>query len=166
MLNRVSVFRYPAQTSPSLSNLIASQLDRRLIGYTSRIGLTYTRYADDICISTNDPVVLKKAIYRIQKIIINEHFEINTQKTRLCGPSKKVSVTGLVKNTNGPKFSIGRNVERRMRAIMHALKVKGKPDINYPTEESILGWLSYLKSVDSIKAAKLSNYFTGLNTTP
>ena len=40
-----------AVTSPSLSNLIAAKLDRRIAGYTSRRNITYTRYSDDITLS-------------------------------------------------------------------------------------------------------------------
>src|SRR5262249_29867281 len=40
-----------ACTSPSLSNLVARRLDRRLSGLARRMGLTYTRYADDLTFS-------------------------------------------------------------------------------------------------------------------
>jgi hypothetical protein len=51
-----------AVTSPSLSNLIAAKLDRRILGYTSRKNITYTRYADDITLSANNYKVLCKSL--------------------------------------------------------------------------------------------------------
>lgn len=152
-------------TSPSLSNLITGQLDRRLIGYTSRIGLTYTRYADDICVSGNDPALIKKSIHRIRKIISNERFVINSKKSRLCGPGNNVSVTGLVKNSVLPKFSIGRKTERKMRAVIYSHFAKNIPDTKYPTEESIKGWISFVRGVDKPKAEKIEKYYLELKKT-
>ena len=40
-----------ACTSPGLSNLVAKRLDRRLEGLASKLGITYTRYADDLTFS-------------------------------------------------------------------------------------------------------------------
>ena len=40
-----------APTSPGLSNQVARKLDKRLLGIASKLGLTYTRYADDITFS-------------------------------------------------------------------------------------------------------------------
>ena len=40
-----------APTSPYLSNIIAKQLDKRLIGLSQRYNLRYTRYADDLTFS-------------------------------------------------------------------------------------------------------------------
>ena len=44
-----------AVTSPALSNLVAAKLDRRIAGFTSRRNIVYTRYADDITLSSNNP---------------------------------------------------------------------------------------------------------------
>ena len=38
-------------TSPALSNQIARRLDRRLSGMSAKLGLVYTRYADDLTFS-------------------------------------------------------------------------------------------------------------------
>ena len=43
-----------APTSPALANLAAFGLDRRLPGYASAAGLTYSRYADDLTFSGPD----------------------------------------------------------------------------------------------------------------
>ena len=49
-----------AVTSPAISNLVVSKLDRRIGGYTSRRNIAYTRYADDITISCNNYILLNK----------------------------------------------------------------------------------------------------------
>ena len=45
-----------APTSPVLTNVICSKLDRRLSGIAKRFGLNYTRYADDITFSSSHNV--------------------------------------------------------------------------------------------------------------
>lgn len=97
-----------AVTSPALSNLIAAKFDRRIAGYTSRRNITYTRYADDITLSSNNPVILCKSLPRIIKIIKSEHFEPNMNKLRVLGPKKRCLITGLVKNSSESKFGIGK----------------------------------------------------------
>ena len=44
-----------ACTSPAISNLVARRLDARLSGIAAKMGWTYTRYADDITLSTGSP---------------------------------------------------------------------------------------------------------------
>jgi retron-type reverse transcriptase len=151
-----------AVTSPSLSNLIAVKLDRRIAGYTSKRNIIYTRYADDITLSSNDPVILCKSLPTTLKIIKSEHFKPNMNKLRVLGPSKRCSITGLVKNNSEPKFGIGRKKKRVMRAVMHHFLFGLSKDNKYTSEESILGWLNYLKSVDIESFEKIHSYWKRL----
>ncbi len=137
-----------AVTSPALSNLVAAKLDRRIAGFTSRRNIVFTRYADDITLSSNNPATLSKALPIIMRIIRNERFKVNVEKTRVVGPRRQCRITGLTKNTDEPRFGIGKRKKRQMRAIMHNLLVKGTTDRKYDSAESILGWLSFLKGVD------------------
>ncbi len=81
-----------AVTSPSLSNLIAAKLDRRIAGYTSRRNIIYTRYADDLTFSSNNPKVLCQSLSIVLKIIKSEHFKLNLDKLRVLGPRKRCSI--------------------------------------------------------------------------
>ena len=151
-----------AVTSPSLSNLVAAKLDRRIAGYTSKRNITYTRYADDITLSSNNPSVLLKSLPRILKIIKSEHLRPNINKSRVLGPRRRCSITGLVKNNSEAKFGIGRNKKRHMRAVMHHLVFSLDNDTKYTSESSIIGWLNYLKSVDSESYEQMNGYWKKL----
>lgn len=151
-----------AVTSPSLSNLIASKLDRRIAGYTSRRNIIYTRYSDDIALSSNNPVVLSQALKVILDIIKTEHFEINMDKLRVLGPRRRCSITGLVKNNSDSKFGVGRKKKKRMRAIMHSFLFNLKKDDKYNSKESIIGWLNYLKNVDIESFNQMDRYWNQL----
>jgi RNA-directed DNA polymerase len=151
-----------AVTSPSISNIIASKLDRRIAGYTSKRNIIFTRYADDITLSSNNRNLLHQSLSRVIKIIKTEHFRVNDAKLRILGPRTRVAITGLIKNSSEAKFSIGRTKKRHMRAVIHHHFLKNDKDSRYSTELSIIGWLSYLKSVDLESFEKLNQYFSKL----
>lgn len=146
-----------AITSPALSNLITAKLDRRLAGLCSQKGITFTRYADDITFSCNNPAILKQTFRIIRKIIGSEQFEINKGKIRFSGPSQKCEVTGLTKNSAEPKFSIGRKRIRAIRAEMHRLVTKGE-GFRYKHEFQIDGLISYVRMISPQQAVVLETY--------
>ncbi len=151
-----------AVTSPTLSNLIAAKLDRRLAGYTSKRNIAYTRYSDDITLSSNNPVVLYQSLSIILKIITSEHFRPNMSKLRVLGPRRRCSITGLVKNNSEARFGIGKRKKRRIRAAVHH-QVFGLPrDSRYSSEASLKGWLMYLKSVDEESFHQINFYWNRL----
>ena len=151
-----------AVSSPSLSNLIAAKLDRRIAGYTSKRNIAYTRYADDITLSSNNPVTLCKSLPIILKIIKSENFEPNMNKLRVLGPKKSCFITGLIKNNSEPKFGIGRKKKREMRAVIHHFLFGLSKDNKYTSKESILGWLNYLKNVDEVSFEQVNSYWNRL----
>lgn len=151
-----------AITSPSLSNLIAAKLDRRIAGYTAMRNIIYTRYADDMTLSSNNVFVLCKSLEFILKIIGSEHFKPNMSKLRVLGPRRQCKITGLVKNSSEPKFGIGKKRKRKMRAIMHHYMTGKLHDLKYKNEVSISGWLSYLKSVDADSFSQMNDYWLRL----
>ena len=84
-----------AVTSPSLSNIVARRLDKRLSGYAGKNNLKYSRYADDITLSGNGENIIK--ISALDKIVREEGFQINSKKTKLFKKeANKKIVTGLI----------------------------------------------------------------------
>ncbi len=151
-----------AVTSPSLSNLVAVSLDKRLNGYASKRNIIYTRYADDITFSSNKHSILFKMQGRVTSIIGDEGFTINSSKVRFTGPRRQSIITGLVKNAREPRFSIGHVKYRTMRAVMFRFLSKGPCDDKFGSIESIEGYLAFLKGVDLPTYNKLSKYWVNL----
>jgi RNA-directed DNA polymerase len=149
-------------TSPSLSNLICGKLDKRLSSYTSRRNIVYTRYADDMTFSSNNPKKLQRAYPMLIKIIKTSNFQINYDKVRFFGPRRRCLITGLVKNSTETSFGIGRKKKRIMRAVMHNLLIKKGTDSKYDNVLSIKGWLSYLNSVDTDSYKQMNAYYNRL----
>ena len=147
-----------AVTSPCLSNWIASQLDRRIGGYAARTNMIYTRYSDDITLSSNNRILLRKSLSRILKIIKTEHFTPNLKKLRVMGPGNRCAITGLVKNDTEACFGIGTKKKRVMRAVIHNYVFKSQTDVKYNTDDSIYGWIEYLRVVDQSSYDQMNLY--------
>lgn len=126
-----------APTSPVLSNMIARQLDGKLIHLAHQFHLQYTRYADDISLSTSkrdfpkrvayhsgfpldsDDVILQPTLIRI---VEECGFRINPHKTRLQSKYVRQEVTGLTVNEF---VNVRRKFIRQIRAMVHATRTFG-----------------------------------------
>ncbi|WP_459127685.1 reverse transcriptase domain-containing protein [Latilactobacillus curvatus] len=111
-----------AATSPVLSNIILYQLDRKLKKLCLDNGCFYSRYVDDITISSyrNE---FPKYIYtndgiseEIVKIVESEKLEINDEKTRMSYSNQSQRVTGIVVNKQA---NVQRAYVNKIRSIMH-----------------------------------------------
>lgn len=147
-----------AVTSPILSNIVCIRLDRRIAGYAGRRHIVYTRYADDITLSGDDPETLYKSHPIVGRILADEGFLVNHSKTRRLGPRKRRIVTGLVISKGG-SVGIGTRRKRQLRAAIHNLYTKFMPaNERAQLENHIQGWLGHLMSVDKDAYAYLHDY--------
>jgi len=117
-----------APTSPIVSNMICSKMDSELQKLAKKHRCYYTRYADDLTFSTSTQY-FPEALARfdsseklqvgleLEKIIIENGFQINSKKIRLRTKSQRQEVTGLTVN----EFpNVRRNYIRQIRAMLHA----------------------------------------------
>jgi len=151
-------------TSPALSNLVSARMDKRIGGLCSKYNFCYTRYADDITVSSNNPERLKLSMRFIRRIIRDEGFSVNDVKTKLMGPDDRCEITGLVKsNERQSKIGVGNKKKRLMRSIIYR-HAKGLTNTSkYTTNESIHGWLSFLRSVEPESYHSFMTYWEKLN---
>lgn len=162
--------------SPVITNLISHSLDIRLASLAEHYSCTYSRYADDITLSTRKkhfpykiithsggkPVIGKS----LKREINRADFEINNSKTRLFYKDSRQEVTGLVSNK---KPSVKPEYYRKVRAQCHKLfkdgyffqKVNGVEvdgDIN-----KLEGKLSFIDQIDHYNRLRekppLSKYY-------
>jgi RNA-directed DNA polymerase len=125
-----------APTSPILSNMVAYRLDRDLMNFAKAHRLRYTRYADDISLSSYaQPTALFKGgaplpgrvpveqlSAPLQSAILSNGFEINPEKVWFSGPKSRKEVTGLIVNefTN-----VKRSFVRDLRAALYKVETMG-----------------------------------------
>lgn len=121
-----------APTSPIISNFICRRLDNEITKLLSQKRCTYTRYADDITISTNlkslptdiativdDKLRLGESVIQIIK---NNGFQINASKTRYAYKNNRQEVTGLIVNKT---VNVNRKYVRHVRAMLHSWEKYG-----------------------------------------
>ncbi len=145
-----------APTSPMLCNialtpvdlLVESMLDKDHPGK-----YTYSRYLDDLIISTTHETRDWDIKRKIEEIIMCGGWAINTKKTRwfTSNKSDKPTVTGV---RVGDSYGVPREFHRMVRARLQNLALEGL-DIDTKTQ----GCLSYIKSVDEKKYEQLLAYY-------
>lgn len=149
-----------AVTSPHISNLICSRLDRRLGGLTKKRNIIFTRYCDDMTFSARNPYTLMKSFKIVKKIIESEGFNLNHQKTRFTGPYRQTRITGLIKNASFPNFNVGRTKRRLLRSMIFNFCFKNRH--NLISEDTVWGHLNFIKSINETTYLDLVNYFKKL----
>lgn len=83
-----------APSSPMIANLVFQHIDQLILDLVKEKDITYTRYADDLCFSS-DVDSLKELGTYIEQILRNNQFQINNHKTRLMGMDTPKIFMGL-----------------------------------------------------------------------
>ena len=107
-----------APTSPIITNMICDNLDRRLAGLARKMGLNYSRYADDITFSSMQNVYQKDGdfVKELRRIIEGQGFKINEEKTRLQKRGARQEVTGIIVSD---KVNVSQKYVRDIRNILY-----------------------------------------------
>jgi len=153
-----------APTSPLLTNAVCDKLDRRLVGLAKRFNVKYSRYADDITFSSMHSVYANDGEFmkELRRIIGEQNFTINEEKTRLQKRGSRQEVTGIIVCE---KPNVTRNYIRDIRMLLHVWEKFGHerayarflpayitnkigPVPNTPSMEEVLrGKIMYVKMV-------------------
>ena len=160
--------------SPVIANMISAEMDAELATLSRSLNCWYTRYADDITISTSrnemSPKIARypnaqgtgQAIIgdELATIIEKHGFKINDRKSRLQNCFTRQMCTGLVVNGNQP--SVPRIYIRHLRSLLHHWRMNGWEDaievlhssehrINIDTRQKleghVMGRINYMKMV-------------------
>ncbi|QTO41263.1 retron St85 family RNA-directed DNA polymerase [Desulfovibrio desulfuricans] len=109
-----------APSSPMLSNYLLFQIDTKIYNYCIEHNIEYTRYSDDITLSTDKKFILKDAYDCINGICTrtsSPSLVINQRKTVFTSKKHKRFITGLV-ISNDEKISLGREKRRLIKSIL------------------------------------------------
>lgn len=147
-----------APTSPALSNLACRRLDRRLAGLARRLGVVYTRYADDLTFSgpPSAAPAIGRLIGGVGRIVGAEGFRVHPKKTRVLRAGRRQEVTGLVVNR---RLGVPRDQLRRFRALLHQVEKDGPAGKRWGRSPDVLaaawGFANYVHMVDPEKGRAL-----------
>lgn len=160
--------------SPLISNLICRNMDKEIIKLGKQKKFFYTRYSDDITISTKYKVS-KELIADLVSIIELNGFKINDSKMKLITNKQRQFVTGIVVNE---KTNLLKKYKSQIRAMLNDWTQNG---LEYAEErhqeisgrykcfaEVVRGKILYLKQVrgeENKYFQKFSNEFNKLAST-
>lgn len=141
-----------APTSPGICNALVLRLDHRLAGLAKRHGLNYTRYADDLTFSgdfSREEAGRTRVV--VGRIVEEEGFKVNAEKTRLMGRGSRQAVTGVVVNQ---VLGLSRRERRRLRAMAHQL-ARGDNSTDPVLGARLEGKMAYLSMLNPHQAMQL-----------
>lgn len=153
-----------APTSPILANLAARKLDQRLFKLSEKLGVTYSRYADDLTFSGDKNQIPRlKLIY---KIIHDEGFFVNHSKTRQRNIGQKQLVTGLV--VSGDKVRVQKSYKKDIWKHLYYCKKFGvAKHAEYFGHsffsEWLLGRIFFVKSIEPVVGENMLQAYNELD---
>lgn len=136
-----------APTSPLLSNSIMFEFDSLLSEIAEQDGVVYTRYADDITLSSTERGKVDRYELLIAEILEGLRYpelRLNKNKTVRASRKGKRVVTGLIV-TPTEKVSIGRDRKRLIRAMYHRSLKQG---LGEEETQILAGLLAFADSVE------------------
>ncbi len=172
---------YLPQGSPAsglISNLVMAKFDEVMFEFCMSNNFRYTRYSDDIVVSSTDGNFSRdralKIVAFIQKLSEFNGFSLNKDKTRIMTPGSRKYILGVL--VDGPSLRLGKHERERIERMIyqiakfgdfwsdkppamhllnqsHSLPGKRVGSFDFPRTPSdplasLLGWLSYCKTAD------------------
>ncbi|PTA90600.1 RNA-directed DNA polymerase [Kosakonia sp. H7A] len=148
-------------TSPIIANFVAREFDEKLtlkLNSIDRLNAIYTRYADDIIVSTNmkgaSDIILNAVKSTLRKIEPN--FKINNEKIHICSASGgSIIATGL-KICHDFHVTLHRSMKDKIRLYLSLLS-KGK--LKKEDYNKLSGYIAYAKNIDPHFYTKLNRKY-------
>jgi len=161
MVDKDGVIRLPqgGPASPCLSNFYLSLFDIA-VGYyyckhisTKWNHVYYTRYSDDIVLSSNLIAPLYQAKRKVREILAKSYeLEINTKKIKIIENTRYQIVCGIM--VNGPRLQLAPRYQAKVNKILQKLE-QGKELTNHER-----GLLSYYKMVENQDKYRAVTWYT------
>lgn len=133
-----------APSSPPISNLVMTSVDKKMISIAAENHISFTRYADDIVFSGADdfPEGIKESI---QQVFENTCWKLSANKTYFADNTKgqRLKVHGLL--VHGEKVRLTKGYRNKIRAFKYLLE---KEKVKDKDVARLTGHVRYADSVD------------------
>ena len=150
-------------TSPNISNTFLYDFDKIFEKYCLNKNIIYTRYADDLIISSNTVNNLDNLPAVISDIFTNffgDRIHINSKKTKYTKKGRKIKLLGMVVLASG-KITVDSSLKSELEVLLYfyindKIKFRDFLEKKYDSEISkISGKLNYINTVDKDYLNKL-----------
>ncbi len=146
-------------TSPSVLSIVGMPMDRELssrlmdLQETLGVGFHYSRYVDDLSISSTDDRIPREVIKEIRKAVRGNGWKINRSKTTYVGDAepgepdrstKAPEVTGLIIHEDG-RLTIRKSKRDQWRAFAHQCAISEV--LTDEDRDMLVGIVTFVSSV-------------------
>lgn len=148
-----------APSSPYLSNALMFAFDETVTTACEEIGVTYTRYADDLTFSSKghlDKAAVRAVIRKGIGAGYVPRLTLNEDKTVLISNGTQRRVTGLIIANTG-QVSLGRIKKRGISAMVDHFR---RGDLDGEQLAKLRGWLAFANDVEPDFVARLKSKYT------
>lgn len=158
MLRALDAWHLPqgAPTSPAWANLCSWWLDARLASYAKSVGLTYSRYADDLVFSGDAQTSVLRLSSAVDTVARDEGFRVNVGKTRVMRAGQRQEVTGVVVNA---KPNVRRVDFDALKALLNRCETRGAlSQSKGPLDEfraELMGRVAWVAQLNAARGEKL-----------
>lgn len=149
-------------SSPSLSNTIMYEFDSMINSECNTLGVSYSRYADDLAFSAQDFDKLRLIQEKVSNVlnkISYPRLRINTDKTVFLSKKGNRTVTGVV-ITNEGNTSLGRDRKRLISCQINYFK---KGMLNRESILKLRGMLCFANDIEPIFIERMKSKYS-MNT--
>lgn len=133
-----------APTSPMITNMVMVENDVLITKYCKEHNLVYTRYADDILISSRVSFDWQQVQNDIGEILSN--YELKTEKTRYGSFNGRNWNLGLMYNNKG-EITVGHKKKQLIKNMIHNYMTK-EEEHTYETWYKLLGTVGYCAYIE------------------
>ena len=110
-------------TSPQLANLALTDFDTVVAEHCLSLGISYTRYCDDLTFSSDKSFDFKALIGFVTALLKLNHYRPNNRKTRILRTGDRHIVTGIV--VNNEKLRVPSEYKHNLRQDLYYIKKYG-----------------------------------------
>ena len=154
-------------TSPPITNSHLLTFDNALFDFCIASGLVYTRYSDDLIISSTNRNVLTEMEATIEKMlheILGIQYSLRESKTKLLNKGNRITILGLTILPNG-RITADKGLKKNMESLLHLYikdkeKYRGCLNRHFDGRVGVVkGRLNYLNTVDPDYVEKLKRRY-------
>ncbi len=153
-------------TSPLISNSVLIEFDNIFSQYCMNKYLVYTRYSDDIIVSSKNKfdIDVEKIISGFLKELYGDAFNLNSSKSRYSHIGQRIKLLGMVVLPNGD-ITIDRKQKKEIEILLHFYREdysRFRDIIGDDLDKGmarISGILNYIKNIDESYYHKLMSKY-------
>ena len=157
-------------TSPNISNSCLLEFDNIFENFCEKNEILYTRYSDDIILSSSSRHSLIDIDVKIQELLsglYNNRFQLNRNKTKHTHSGNKVKFLGLVILPNG-SITVDKNVKTDLETLFYFFKNDKEKYQDFFNKKyqgndlKVHGLIHYINVVDELYVEKLRRKYGNL----